>query len=127
MSAPVTDTTSDLPPTEEPPTPPAPEEPSGPVGGDVPVEPPPTTPDPTPEAPDPADTIHWEPNTWYAITYACLTPGCKEENKVKSAPLFPSNNGDPKYIRVNCAADGCCKKDCKILTATKLDPQPIEE
>ncbi|QBJ94522.1 hypothetical protein D0Z67_29590 (plasmid) [Streptomyces seoulensis] len=85
-----------------------------------PADPPP----PPPPAPDP---ITWEPQTWYSITFACLTPGCSQQNIVKAAPMFYSNNGQLKFIRVVCAADGCCGKDCTILTAQKLDPQPIEE
>lgn len=91
--------------------------------GEEPPEETPPVPDPVP-APAP---ITWEPQTWYAITFACVTPGCSEQNIIKSAPMFYSNNGDPKYIRVVCAADGCCGKDCTILTATKLNPQPVEE
>jgi hypothetical protein len=93
----------------------------------TPLEPPPTTPEPPPEAPGPADTIVWKARTWYEITFACLTPGCVNENIVRYAPMFYSNDGQLKNIRVNCAADGACKKDCKILTATELDPQPVEE
>lgn len=90
----------------------------------TPVEPPPSTPEPPPEAPGAGDTIVWEPRTWYEITYACLTEGCINQNQVRYAPMFYSNDGQTKNIRVY---DSSCKKDCKILTATKLDPQPIEE
>lgn len=83
-------------------------------------------PDPVPDAPV-GETIVWEPQTWYAITYACRTPGCPNENILRSAPMFYSNNGLSAYIRVVDAADGACQKDCLILTADKLDPQPIEE
>lgn len=93
--------------------------------------PPPDDPPPyeeeTPPPPPAPETVAWEPQTWYAITYACLTPGCVNENVVKSySPLY-SNNGDPKYIRVVDAADGACGRDCAILTADKLDPQPEPE
>ncbi|MFG2359370.1 hypothetical protein [Streptomyces sp. NPDC048521] len=92
----------------------------------TPVEPEPDTPPPPGPAPD-SQPITWEPQTWYSITAACRTPGCLQENIVVTIPMFYSNNGDPKYIRVVCAADDCCGKDCTILTATKLDPQPVEE
>lgn len=91
-----------------------------------PDDPPPYEPE-TPPAPPPADTITWEPYTWYAITYACLTPGCINENIVKNYSPFYSNNGDPKLCRVVDAASDACGKDCAILTAVKLDPQPPEE
>jgi hypothetical protein len=96
-------------------------------GGELPPIPIETPEEPTPIEVPPApvgDTIVWEPQTWYAITYACLTTGCPNQNQVKSAPMFYSNNGDPKYIRV---FDSTCRTDSKILTAQKLDPQPIEE
>jgi hypothetical protein len=83
-------------------------------------------PEPTPPVPV-GDTLTWEPQTWYSITYACRTVGCRYENHVGSAPMFYSNNGDPKYIRVNCSSDDGCGKDSVILTADKLDPQPIQE
>jgi hypothetical protein len=89
--------------------------------GDLPSEP--EVPPPPPEP----DVIAWEPTTWYEITYACLTEGCINQNQVRYAPMFYSNNGDPKYIRVVDAADDACGKDCTILTASKLDPQPPEE
>lgn len=89
---------------------------------------PPVESDPTPPAPTPAPgPIVWEPETWYAVTAACVTPGCPQENIVVSLPMFYSNNGDPAYCRVVCAADGCCGQDCTILTASKLDPQPVQE
>lgn len=84
------------------------------------------TPDPTPPVPV-GDTLTWEPQTWYSITYACRTAGCPNENVVGSAPMFYSNDGQTKNIRVVDAADGACGKDCVILTADKLDPQPIQE
>lgn len=90
----------------------------------------PTTDDPppyeeeVPPAPPASETIVWEPQTWYAATYACLTEGCINQNQVRSVDMLWSNNGDPKYIRIVDAADGACGKDCAILTATKLDPQP---
>ncbi|MDX3175189.1 hypothetical protein PV382_23350 [Streptomyces scabiei] len=85
-----------------------------------------------PQAPTPAPIpdptpIPWEPQTWYSITYACRTPGCPNENITKSAPMFYTNDGQAKNIRVVDAADGACGKDCTILTATKLNPQPVEE
>ncbi|GAA3153306.1 hypothetical protein ACFQ0X_44210 [Streptomyces rectiviolaceus] len=101
-------------------TPPVPADP-----GTVEPEPEPE-PEPTPPAPV-GDTLTWEPRTWYSITYACRTVGCRYENHVGSAAMFYSNNGDPKYIRVNCSSDDGCGKDSVILTADKLDPQPIEE
>ncbi|WP_346100372.1 hypothetical protein [Streptomyces olivaceiscleroticus] len=91
-----------------------------------PDDPPPYVPE-TPPPPPAPDAITWEPYTWYGITYACLTPGCVNENIVKDYSPFYSNNGDPKFCRVVDAADGACGKDCKILTATKLDPQPEVE
>lgn len=104
---------SENPPVESDPGPPPPD-----------PEPEPTpTPDPVPE-PEP---ITWEPQTWYSVTAACRTPGCPQENIIVDIPMFYSNNGDPAYCRVVCAADGCCGKDCAILTATKLDPQPVQE
>lgn len=107
----------DTPPDDSNPIPPDPE----------PPEPEPEeTPEPTPPVPV-GDALVWEPRTWYSITYACRTPGCPNENVVGSAPMFYSNNGETKYIRVVDAADGACGKDSVILTATKLDPQPIEE
>ncbi|MCF0086598.1 MULTISPECIES: hypothetical protein [unclassified Streptomyces] len=83
-------------------------------------------PDPGPETPDApvAQPITWEPATWYSITYACLTAGCPNQNYVGSAPMFYSNDGNPAHIRV---IDSVCRTDSKILTATKLDPQPPEE
>ncbi|MEW2393077.1 hypothetical protein AB0933_32420 [Streptomyces venezuelae] len=97
----------------------------------VPDDPPPVTepePEPEPTPPPPTgDTLTWEPQTWYSITYACRTAGCKNENVVRSAPMFYSNDGQSKNIRVVDAADDACKKDCVILTADKLDPQPVEE
>lgn len=93
---------------------------------DPPPEPEPVpepTPEPTPEAPV-GETIVWEPQTWYSITYACLTPGCPNLNIVGYAPMFYSNDGQTKNIRV---IDSTCGKLSKVLTATKLDPQPIEE
>ncbi|MFD6149374.1 hypothetical protein [Streptomyces sp. NPDC060243] len=78
----------------------------------------------TPPPPTDAETIHWEPATWYSATFACLTPGCPEENIVKSVGMLYSNNGQAKYVRI---VDSVCGKDCKILTATKLIPQPPEE
>lgn len=89
-------------------------------------EPEPDTP-PTPEEPPAPDTIDWEPQTWYSATAVCTTPGCIQENVVLSIPLLYSNNGDPRFIRVVCGGDRACGKDCTILTATKLDPQPPEE
>lgn len=112
----VSETTS----SEEPP-PPVLEDPPPPA--EDPVNEPAPTPDPVPEP----DVIEWEPQTWYAITAACVTPGCRQENILLDIPMFYSNNGQLKYIRVVCAADGCCGKDCRILTAIKLDPQPVEE
>jgi hypothetical protein len=104
--------TADLPPTTEP-------------------DPDPTEPEPEPEpTPDPIpdpDPITWEPQTWYEATAACRTPGCIQENVIVYLPMLYSNNGDPKYIRVICGSDQACGKDCTILTATKLDPQPPEE
>lgn len=89
---------------------------------------PPTEGEPTagPEIPDAptAQPITWEPATWYSITYACLTEGCPNQNYVGSAPMFYSNDGNPAHIRV---IDSACGTDSKILTATKLDPQPVEE
>lgn len=83
------------------------------------------TPDPEPTPPAPtAEPITWEPATWYSITYACLTAGCPNQNVVGSAPMFYSNDGNPVHIRV---FDSVCRTDSKILTATKLDPQPVEE
>lgn len=105
----------------EPPPPPI-EDPPPPPAGD-PVDEPAPTPDPVPEP----DVIAWEPQTWYSVTAACVTPGCPQENIVVFFPMFYSNNGDPAYIRVGCDADGCCGNACTILTATKLDPQPVEE
>ncbi|MFI2620401.1 hypothetical protein [Streptomyces sp. NPDC018584] len=99
-----------------------------PLPGDNP--PPQDDPEPEPEPTPPpptGETIAWEPQTWYSITYACRTPGCPNENVVRSAPMFYSNNGNPAYIRVVDAADGACGKNSVILTATKLDPQPVEE
>jgi hypothetical protein len=101
-------------------------EPPQPPEGDPPPEPV----DPEPEIPDPIpdpEPITWEPQTWYAVTAACRTPGCRQENIIVDIPMFYSNNGDPKYCRVVCAQDGACGKDATILTATKLDPQPPEE
>lgn len=96
-----------------------------------PVVPPPTETEPetppTPEAPPAPDTIAWEPQTWYSATAVCMTPGCIQENVILNIGMLYSNNGDPKYIRVVCGSDRACGKDCTILTATKLDPQPIEE
>ncbi|MFE9812400.1 hypothetical protein [Streptomyces sp. NPDC005548] len=110
MSQPADDTTSG----DEMPQPPDPE----------PTEPTtPTDPDPVPETPT-GDAITWEPHTWYAITYACLTAGCPNQNVVGSAPMFYSNDGQTKNIRV---IDSACNKQSKILTATKLNPQPEEE
>ncbi|MEU5742082.1 hypothetical protein ABZ784_29325 [Streptomyces tendae] len=106
---------------EEPPPPPV-EDPPPPPVEEPPSEPPPT-PDPVPEP----DVIDWQPQTWYSITSACVTPGCPQENVIVAIPMFYSNNGELKYIRVVCGADGCCGKDCRILTAEKLDPQPVEE
>jgi len=102
----------------------------GGIGGDVPPpsptpeEAPPPEPDPVPDAPPPPDTIAWEPQTWYAITYACHTAGCPNQNQIRSAPRFYSNNGAAIYLRV---FDSTCRTYSPILTATKLDPQPIEE
>jgi hypothetical protein len=82
-------------------------------------------PDPDPTPPPPVgDTIVWEPATWYSITYACRTVGCPNENVVHGAPMFYSNDGQNKNIRV---IDSVCNKDSMIVTATKLDPQPVEE
>ncbi|MFD7995523.1 hypothetical protein [Streptomyces mexicanus] len=89
-------------------------------------EPPPYVP-PTPDPPPDPEPIVWEPQTWYEATAACRTPGCIQENVIVYLPMLYSNNGDPKYIRVVCADSRACGKDCVILTATKLDPQPIEE
>lgn len=108
-------------PTESDVPPPPVEDPPPPV--EEPVDEPTPTPDPVPEG----DVIVWEPQTWYAVTAACITPGCRQENIIVSFPMFYSNNGDPKYIRVGCDSDGCCGNACRILTADKLDPQPIEE
>ena len=100
------------------------------IGGDpapaptTPEEAPPPEPDPVPDAPPPPAPIAWEPATWYSATFACLTVGCPNQNVVKTMPKLYSNNGDPKYIRI---VDSVCGKDCQILTATKLDPQPVEE
>ncbi|MEU1134482.1 hypothetical protein ABZ383_32255 [Streptomyces sp. NPDC005900] len=94
---------------------------------DTPVQPDPE-PEPEPVPPPPTgETITWEPQTWYSITYACRTPGCINENQVRAAPMFYSNDGQLKNIRVVDASDDACHKDCVILTAAKLDPQPIEE
>lgn len=100
--------------------------PDDPVPTDPPVTPEPgPDPDPGTTPPPPVgDTIVWEPATWYSITYACRTAGCPNENIANSAPMFYSNDGQPKNIRV---VDSECNKDSKILTAAKLDPQPIEE
>lgn len=97
-----------------------------------PIDPQPTDPDPAPD-PDPVpdtpsgDTLVWEPYTWYSITYACLTAGCPNQNIVRSAPMFYTNDGQTKNIRVVDASSDACGKDCKILTAAKLNPQPVEE
>ncbi|MFJ3043595.1 hypothetical protein [Streptomyces tendae] len=93
----------------------------------APLEPPPSEPPPTPDPVPEAGVIDWEPQTWYSITSACVTPGCPQENVIVYFPMFYSNNGELKFIRVVCGSDGCCGKDCRILTAEKLDPQPIEE
>lgn len=98
----------------------------GPVVTDPPIDPetqPDPEPDPTPPPPT-GDVITWEAATWYSITYACRTVGCPNENVVYSAPMFYSNDGQAKNIRV---FDNECRKDSVILTATKLDPQPVEE
>ncbi len=107
---------------------------SDPVDDSDPVPADPETPGPEPEPePEPTpppptgNTIVWEPRTWYAITSACRTVGCPNENQVRFAPMFYSNDGQTKNIRVNDGADGACKRDCTILTADKLDPQPVEE
>lgn len=97
-----------------------------PIDPALPEEDPEPEPEPTPEPPT-GDTLTWKPRTWYEITYACRTPGCRNENQVRYAPMFYSNDGLLKNIRVNDAADDACKLDCVILTATELDPQPIEE
>lgn len=99
---------------------------SGPVNPEPPTPEPEPEPDPTPPPPT-GDTLTWQPRTWYSITYACRTVGCPNENVVRFAPMFYSNDGQLKNIRVVDAADGACGKDCVILTADKLDPQPIEE
>lgn len=91
--------------------------------GDIGTEPGPD-PDPTPPPAPVGDQIQWEPATWYSITYACATPGCPNLNIVNSAPMFYSNDGLPQHIKV---VDSVCGKNSTILTATKLDPQPIEE
>lgn len=83
----------------------------------------PTEPEPAPPAPVP-DQIVWEPRTWYEITYACRTPDCPNLNIVGYAPMFYSNDGQLKNIRV---VDSVCGKDSMIVTATKLDPQPAED
>jgi hypothetical protein len=93
----------------------------------APLEPPPSEPPPTPDPVPEPGVIDWEPQTWYSITSACVTPGCPQENVIVYFPMFYSNNGELKFIRVVCGSDGCCGKDCRILTAEKLDPQPIEE
>ncbi|MFI8792574.1 hypothetical protein [Streptomyces sp. NPDC055105] len=93
-----------------------------------PVDPPTTDPEPeptpTPDAPPAPDVIAWEPRTWYSITYVCLTPTCPNLNVVGAIAMFYSNDGQLKNIRV---IDSTCNKQSTILTATKLDPQPIEE
>lgn len=81
-------------------------------------------PDPVPEPVPAPSLIAWEPRTWYSITYACRNQGCANQNRIYAAPMFYSNNGVPAYIRV---VDSTCNKDSTILTATKLDPQPVEE
>lgn len=78
-----------------------------------------TTP-PDPEIP----VIEYEPNTWYSATVECRTPGCIHAGPIYPIPMVYSNNGDPKFVRVQ---DSACGNDMVILTATKLDPQPIEE
>ncbi|CAL9669426.1 hypothetical protein SUDANB145_07334 (plasmid) [Streptomyces sp. enrichment culture] len=111
---------------------PAPVDSSTPPPAEADPGPPPPEPEPEPINPDPEplptpDTIAWEPQTWYSATAACATPGCVQQGIIVNLPMLYSNNGDPKYIRVVCAQDGACGKDCTILTATKLDPQPPEE
>ncbi|MEW1565823.1 hypothetical protein AB0454_22890 [Streptomyces sp. NPDC093509] len=116
MSEPTQDTPTNDGSDDEMPQPPTPEptEPTTPTDPD---------PDPVPDTPT-GDTIVWEAHTWYSITYACLTVGCPNENVVGSAPMFYSNDGQAKNIRV---IDSTCGKQSKILTATKLNPQPVEE
>lgn len=103
-------------------------EPATVISDEGPTDPPPVlppAPEPDPVPPTPVgDTIEWAPQTWYSITYACLTEGCPNQNVVLSAPMFYSNNGEAAYIRV---IDSACDEDSLILTAAKLDPQPVEE
>ncbi|MDH6226199.1 hypothetical protein [Streptomyces sp. MJP52] len=82
--------------------------------------------EPTDPIPEP-EPITWEPQTWYEITFVCQTQGCGLYGVIGHSPMFYSNNGDPRWCRVVCAADGYCGQDCTILTAKKLDPQPPEE
>ncbi|MFD7867306.1 hypothetical protein [Streptomyces sp. NPDC059783] len=73
-----------------------------------------------PEAP----VIVYEPAMYYSVTVTCTTLGCSHNGNTYPIPMVYSNNGDPRYVRV---IDSECNRDMVILTATKLDPQPVEE
>lgn len=105
-----TESTQPVPAGDEPevPPPPAPDEPP-PSEDDTPPPPPP---------PDPDQPIVVEPATWYEVESACVTATCPNLNTTTTEPLVYSNAGT---IRMVC---GVCGKDRKVLSATKLDPQP---
>jgi len=82
-----------------------------------------TTPPPPPETP--TGTITFEPATWYSVDTVCLTQDkgngepCPNLNVTATDPMVYSNAGKPIIV---C---GMCSKSRTILSATKLDPQPV--
>lgn len=61
-----------------------------------------------------------EADTWYEVTARDNNPDCRNYEKTFDFKQFYSNDGI--HYSVVC---GICGQEMEILTAIKLDPQPI--
>lgn len=60
------------------------------------------------------------PQTWYDVTYRCVTPTCTNYDIIHENSQGWSNAGDITQSYWCCG----CNSFCEILSATYLDPQP---
>jgi hypothetical protein len=63
-----------------------------------------------------------EPATFYYAEAVCHTVGCPNQDIIMKVPAMYSNDGST--YAVFC---GLCSSKAEVVTATKLDPQPVME
>ena len=62
----------------------------------------------------------YEPRTWFSVTVTDDTETCKNYQRVwTTSPVY---SYDGLTVQVGC---GLCGQRLRVLTATKLDPQPV--